>query len=198
MFAPERLVSLRLCVRPARRHGAGYGASVGFSRGSAPFRVGKRFVCHSDLCAGYFRASLHAQPTDLHGLVGIDNVALLESPLRQPPTAKLANFAHARQSFSDEAFALDLHAFGIFTSNLFVKECSTLVQPESNPPRHQFEQLYANIFQLQRTEFAGVANLIFSMLSMEVTSAFSVDEQFSELRRQAETKRSTAPLRAAP
>jgi hypothetical protein len=126
-----------------------------------------------------------------HGLVGIDSVVLSGPPEVEPLTAKLANFANARQSFKSHSFAHDLHAFGIFTSNLLVKDHSKMLLPGTSP-LDKLEMLHANILEAQRTEFADVAEILQDIFSDESPSAAEVDERFYELRRQAETERTPA------
>jgi hypothetical protein len=66
------------------------------------------------------------------------------------------------------------------------------VLPESSPPRDQLGVLYANLLQVQRTEFARVADVLFSIFEMEQTSAKELDGRFSEFRLEAEAKGQTA------
>jgi serine/threonine protein kinase len=107
-----------------------------------------------------------------HGAIDLHNVLLMDTPFGDGNVvAKLTGFGNAKLNVRDiRIFAIDVHAYGVFTSNLFVTESSSLVRFDMCTLALEQERIKFNLEAL-RTDYPELAAVLLKMVSLELTIA---------------------------
>jgi serine/threonine protein kinase len=121
-----------------------------------------------------------------HGAVNIQNVVLSkhpDDPRTENSTAKITNFTRAELGVDDHrVLRIDIRAYGVFTSNLFVETISDVVRFDEGTlqDEDEIERIRANLNAI-RTDNPELEALLLRLLMLEFPTASIIDESFFEL-----------------